>query len=142
MANESLPNNENTKKEKTIIIGRRKEAVAHLIAVPGEGKVTINDKESSDFFFMDKSLTVLIKKPFLLLNKEKDYDLQIKVKSGGFSAQAQAIVLAGARFLVKNFPDSRLLFKSHGLLTRDNRHKERRKPGLLKARKRPPFVKR
>lgn len=91
---------------------------------------------------MDKSLVSLIQQPLKLLNKEDQYSFVAKVNGGGFSAQAQAIRLAISRFLLNENNEYRTVLRSEGLLTRDPRSKERRKPGFLKARKKPPFVKR
>lgn len=137
----------NSKDNKTVnhlsAVGRRKEATARVYLQEGSGNIVVNKKLAENYFFMDKFLIDLVKKPLKLFNKENDYDLNIIVRGGGFSAQAEAALLGVSRILLKISPeDYKFTLRQNKCLTRDFRSKERRKPGLLKARKRYPFVKR
>lgn len=124
-------------------IGRRKEATARIYLKEGTGNIKVNEKELRNYFYMDSDyLEKIIYYPLQLLNKEKNYDILARVVGGGFNAQAESIRLAISRTLLKIFPEQRTLLKSFGLLARNEKHKERRKVGKVKARKSPPFVKR
>ena len=121
--------------------GRRKDAVARVRLVPGDGKITVNNKDVADYI----PLPILVKdlkQPSTLTETEGQYDVIVNVNGGGFSGQAGAIRHGIARALLEVDPDFRGPLKKAGFLTRDPRMKERKKPGLKKARKASQFSKR
>lgn len=123
-------------------IGRRKRASARVRLFPGgTGKVTINDKDGDDYLPRFGDATIFMK-PLAEIGGEKSYDVSVHVNGGGISGQRDAILLGIARALVKIDPDLRSQMKSEGFLTRDSRVKERKKPGLKRARKAPTYTKR
>ncbi|AEF93151.1 ribosomal protein S9 [Desulfotomaculum nigrificans CO-1-SRB] len=121
--------------------GRRKNAVARVYLVPGEGKVTVNDKEVLEYFGR-KTLDMVIRQPLELTNTTGRFDVKCRVIGGGVSGQAGAVRHGIARALVQADPNLRPILKRAGFLTRDPRMKERRKYGLKKARRAPQFSKR
>ncbi|NPV44243.1 MAG: 30S ribosomal protein S9 [Firmicutes bacterium] len=121
--------------------GRRKEAVARVRLIPGQGNITINDRSLDDYFGYD-TLKVIVKQPLVLTETIDKFDVIAKVEGGGFTGQAGAIRHGIARALLKADGDLRPVLKKAGFLTRDPRMKERRKYGLKKARKAPQFSKR
>ena len=121
--------------------GRRKHSVARVRLVPGEGKVTINNRDMRDYLPFE-SLILDLSQPFAVTETEGNYDVLVNVHGGGFTGQAQAIRHGIARALLEANPEYRAELKRAGLLTRDPRMKERKKPGLKKARKSPQFAKR
>ena len=121
--------------------GRRKNSVARVFLVSGTGKITIN-KKSADDYMPFASLILDMKQPLALTETEGAYDVNVNVNGGGFSGQAGAIRHGIARALLNVDPDFRSVLKSAGMLTRDPRMKERKKPGLKKARKASQFSKR
>src|SRR3954463_1645704 len=123
-------------------VGRRKEAVARVYLKEGDGKNEVNKKSLVDYFYMEPSLCDDIYQPLKIFNKEKDYDLLVRVKGSGFHSQAEAIRLGLARALLKISPEYRTTLKSFSLLKQDSRKPERKKIGLKKARKSPQFSKR
>lgn len=124
-----------------IFIGRRKTSVARVILKNGNGKITVNGKEFETAFPMLVSRED-ITKPFDLTETKGKYDVNVNVKGGGSTGQAQAIRLGIARALIDINPDFRQSLKIEGLLTRDPRMVERKKYGQPKARKRFQFSKR
>ena len=122
-------------------IGRRKTSVARIYMKPGSGIITINKKDSNDYFGTDV-LVYKINQPFLLTETAGQYDVTVNVFGGGITGQAEAIRLGVSRALCEVNEEFRLLLKPHGLLTRDARMVERKKPGQKKARKRFQFSKR
>lgn len=123
-------------------IGRRKSASARVRLFPGgTGQVTINDKDGVDYLprFGDVQTFML---PLTHIGQEKSYDISIHVNGGGISGQRDAILLGIARALEKIDPDLRGTLKGQGFLSRDARVKERKKPGLKRARKAPTYTKR
>jgi small subunit ribosomal protein S9 len=123
-------------------VGRRKQSVAVVKILKGQGKATVNGKDANDYFLGNESYVHNIKSPMALLSKAKELDLEVKVQGGGLKGQSDAIRLGVARALVEMSDDFRTSLKKHGHLTRDPRKKERKKPGLRKARKSPQFSKR
>lgn len=121
--------------------GRRKESVARVRLVPGDGKVIIN-KRDMDEYFGTESLKKIVKQPLELTETEGQYDVLVNVRGGGFSGQAGAIRHGISRALLEANPDLRPVLKKAGFLTRDPRMKERKKYGLKKARRAPQFSKR
>lgn len=124
-----------------IFIGRRKTSIARVILKNGNGKITVNGKEFETAFPMLVSRED-ITKPFDLTETKGKYDVNVNVKGGGSTGQAQAIRLGIARALIDINPDFRQSLKIEGLLTRDPRMVERKKYGQPKARKRFQFSKR
>lgn len=122
-------------------IGRRKTSVARVYVRPGSGVITINKKDSKEYFGTDV-LVYKINQPFLLTETVGQYDVTVNVFGGGITGQAEAIRLGVSRALCEINEEFRLLLKPHGLLTRDARMVERKKPGQKKARKRFQFSKR
>ena len=122
--------------------GRRKNAVAAVRLVPGSGKITINSKDIDEYFGLD-TLKLLVRQPLAATETEDKFDVIVKAVGGGISGQAGAIRHGIARALVEADEDSyKSVLKAAGFLTRDARMKERKKPGLKKARKASQFSKR
>jgi len=121
--------------------GRRKDSVARVRLVPGNGKITINKRDVKDYIPFD-NLIADMKQPLELTETTENYDVIANVNGGGFSGQAGAIRHGISRALLDVDPDFRPTLKAAGLLTRDPRMKERKKPGLKKARKASQFSKR
>lgn len=121
--------------------GRRKNSVARVFLVPGEGNVIINNKPVSEYFGR-RTLEMVVRQPIELTGAASRFDIQARVLGGGISGQAGAIKLGIARALIQADPNLRPLLKRAGFLTRDPRMKERRKYGLRKARRAPQFSKR
>jgi small subunit ribosomal protein S9 len=123
-------------------IGRRKQASARVRLFPGgTGNLIINDKDGSDFLPREGDVNILYE-PLELLGQQGIYDITVHVKGGGISGQRDAIKLGISRALLKIDPDFRPQLRQAGLLTRDSRVKERKKPGLKRARKAPTYTKR
>jgi small subunit ribosomal protein S9 len=108
---------------------------------PGEGHVTVNQRELKAYFGRS-ILEQEVLAPLKSVDAQGRYDISIRVLGGGVSGQAGAAVQGIARALIKTEPDLRAALKSAGFLTRDARVKERKKPGLKKARKAPQYTKR
>ena len=122
--------------------GRRKTSVARVRLVPGQGKITVNKKELTEYFGR-KTLELIIKQPLVLTGVTEQYDVIADVKGGGPSGQAGAIRHGIARALLQADSDQyRAALKAAGFLTRDPRMKERKKYGLKAARRAPQFSKR
>ena len=122
-------------------IGRRKTSVARVYMSKGKGNITVNKKSYSDFF--DTAiLQYKIQQPFSLTETKDKFDLLVTVKGGGINGQAEAIRLAISRALVEFNEEFKPVLKSEGLMTRDPRMVERKKPGQKKARKKFQFSKR
>ncbi|MDK2821175.1 MAG: small subunit ribosomal protein [Clostridia bacterium] len=121
--------------------GRRKNAVARVRLVPGEGRVLVNNRPL-DQYFGQKILEMLVRQPLNVVDMAGRFDVIAKVHGGGTTGQAGAIRLGIARALLQADPEMKPVLKRNGLLTRDPRMKERRKYGLKKARKAPQFSKR
>ena len=129
-------------KTKFIGIGKRKSSVARVsLLSPGKGKIEVNGVDV-DNYVPRESLATIIKQPLNVLGKIKEYDISVNVKGGGLSGQAGAIRLGISRALILIDPENRPALKSNGLLTRDSRKVERKKPGQPGARKKFQFSKR
>lgn len=124
-----------------IATGKRKRSVARVIILPGDGTITINDREIEDYFPRARHRTV-VNSPLAATGYETNVNVKIRVHGGGISGQAGAVRHGIARALTEVDPELRSELKRRGFLTRDARAKERRKAGLKKARKRPQFSKR
>lgn len=121
--------------------GRRKDSTARVRLVPGTGKIIFNGKAMEDYLPY-ASLFVIVNQPFAVTETLGQYDAYVNVDGGGFSGQSGAARHGIARALLQVDPDFRKPLKQAGLLTRDSRMKERKKPGLKKARRAPQFSKR
>ena len=121
--------------------GRRKEAVARVRLVPGNGQWTINGRTLDDYF-PNKVHQQIVNEPLRTLDVADRYDVLVRVEGGGVSGQAGAVRLGIARALLQTDDEARPSLKKAGFLTRDARAKERRKYGLKKARKAPQYSKR
>ncbi|MEO4055230.1 30S ribosomal protein S9 [Solibacillus sp. CAU 1738] len=121
--------------------GRRKSSTARVRLVPGEGKIVINNRDVADYLPYE-TLLLIINQPLEATETKGSYDVHVNVNGGGFTGQAGAIRHGIARALLQVDPDFRPVLKSAGLLTRDARMKERKKPGLRGARRAPQFSKR
>ena len=121
--------------------GRRKTSVARVRLLPGNGKITINNRDIDEFFNYE-TLKVISKESLTLTDTTDKFDVFVNVHGGGFTGQAGAIRHGIARALIESDGELRPLLKKAGHLTRDPRMKERKKYGLKKARKSPQFSKR
>jgi small subunit ribosomal protein S9 len=122
-------------------LGRRKTSVARVYLSKGTGAVVVNKKDVKEFFPVDV-LQAKIRRPFELTDTLGQYDVKVNVFGGGINGQAEAIRLGIARALVKVAEEHKTLLKAEGLMTRDPRMVERKKPGQPKARKKFQFSKR
>ncbi|MBP6460465.1 MAG: 30S ribosomal protein S9 [Crocinitomicaceae bacterium] len=122
-------------------LGRRKTSVARVYLSKGTGKVTVNKKDVKEFFPV-ALLQAKIQQPFELTETKEQYDVTVNVQGGGINGQAEAIRLGISRALVKVSEDFKPVLKADGLMTRDPRMVERKKPGQPKARKKFQFSKR
>jgi small subunit ribosomal protein S9 len=122
-------------------VGRRKRAVARVRLYPGDGQIIINDKPLEDFFGRRQDCQS-VTAPLSLTGNENRFNLSVLVKGGGITGQSQAIRHGVARALLESDPELRLPLRRAGYLTRDPREKERKKPGLKRARKAPQYTKR
>ena len=127
--------------EKIHKIGRRKSSIARIYLSKGSGNVKINNKDLNNYFSTD-GLKSKINLPFIITETLGKYDLSVNVSGGGNTGQADAIKLAVSRALCEVNEEYRPLLKKEGLLTRDSRVVERKKPGQKKARKKFQWVKR
>jgi small subunit ribosomal protein S9 len=123
-------------------LGKRKQAVARVFLVPGEGNLIINKVSGNQYLQYNDTYLNMIWAPLKALNLEKKFDIITLVKGGGLTGQTDAIQLGVARQLCKMNEQNRAILKPFGLLTRDSRIKERKKYGLRKARKAPQYSKR
>jgi small subunit ribosomal protein S9 len=123
-------------------IGRRKAASARVRLFPGgTGNMVINDKDGREYMPREGDFEIMIE-PLTTIGQDKNYDISVHVQGGGISGQRDAIKLGVARALLKIDPDFKPALKEKKLLTRDARVKERKKPGLKRARKAPTYTKR
>lgn len=121
--------------------GRRKTAIARVYMQPGNGTITVNNRELKDYFRSEIHQTT-VKQAMALLKVENQYDVNANVEGGGIKGQAEAIRLGITRALVEVNPEDKSALKKEGLTTRDSRMVERKKYGKRKARKRFQFSKR
>ncbi len=121
--------------------GRRKSAVARIYMAEGKGNITVNDREFKTYF-PTEVLQNTVKQPLVLVGLNDKFDIKVNLTGGGFKGQAEALRLAIARALVKFNEEFKPILRKNGLLTRDPREVERKKPGRPKARKRFQFSKR
>ena len=129
--------------------GRRKSSIAKVQLVPGKGKITVNGRDVHEYLPYE-TLIMNLSQPLVLTNTNEMFDVIVEVKGGGFSGQTGAIRLGITKALLEydstTPSDSensfRKILKANGFITRDSRIKERKKPGLKKARRAPQFSKR
>ena len=128
--------------------GRRKSSVARVILKPGKGKITVNGRDVNEYMPFEV-LVMDLKQPLELTNNLETFDISCNVSGGGFSGQTGAIRLGITRALLEydkeneaNEDSYRKILKKAGMVTRDPRSKERKKPGLKAARRAPQFSKR
>ncbi len=121
--------------------GRRKKSVACVRLVPGDGNVTINNRNIDEYFGL-ATLKVIVRQPLVITETVGKFDILCKVIGGGYTGQAGAIRHGISRALLKADDEFRAPLKKAGFLTRDPRMKERKKYGLKKARKASQFSKR
>ena len=128
--------------------GRRKSSVARVILTPGKGKITVNGRDVNEYMPFPV-LVMDLKQPLELTNNLETFDIECNVTGGGFSGQTGAIRLGITRALLEydkeneaNEDSYRKILKKAGMVTRDPRTKERKKPGLKAARRAPQFSKR
>jgi len=122
-------------------LGRRKTSVARVYMKPGKGKITVN-KSDYKVFLPVATLQAKVQQAFEVTEMSGKFDVTVNVKGGGMNGQAEAIRLGIARALVKFDEDLKPALKAKGLMTRDPRMVERKKPGQPKARKKFQFSKR
>jgi len=123
-------------------LGKRKQAVARVFLIPGEGNLIVNKVSGNKYLQYNDSYLNTVWAPLKALNLDKQFDIVTLVKGGGLTGQAHAIQLGVARQLCKLDTQNRAILKPFGFLTRDSRIKERKKYGLRKARKAPQYSKR
>lgn len=123
-------------------IGRRKESTARVRLFKGSGQFVVNSKPISEYFTRLGDMNMILS-PIEVVGESRDsFDISVVVKGGGVTGQTEAVQLGLARALIKLNPDFRPSLRKQGLLTRDPRVKERKKPGLKRARKAPTYTKR
>jgi small subunit ribosomal protein S9 len=121
--------------------GRRKTAVARVRLLPGDGKITVNGRDYTEYF-PRPAYQERVSAPLRVLGAGSRYDVVVQVHGGGPTGQADAVRHGIARALAEESQEAHIELKGAGLLTRDARAVERKKYGLKKARKRPQFSKR
>jgi small subunit ribosomal protein S9 len=122
-------------------VGRRKRSVARILLTRGNGKWSVNGRELNDYF-PRPTHQIRIAEPLKVTASEGLFDVTIRVAGGGLTGQSDAVRLGLARALLQLDGENRVKLREHGLLTRDARQVERKKPGRPKARKRFQFSKR
>jgi small subunit ribosomal protein S9 len=123
-------------------IGRRKESTARVRLMDGSGTFTVNDKAAAVYFPRVGDLQDVLRAFDAVGQDAGKYDITVKVNGGGVTGQTEAVRLGVSRALVRINSDWTSALRKRGLLTRDARVKERKKPGLKKARKAPTYTKR
>ena len=123
-------------------IGRRKESTARVRLMSGSGKFVVNEKEADAYFTRLGDLQAILAPLASVGQNPTSYDISVKVEGGGVTGQTSAVQLGMARALVKINADWNSAMRKGGFLTRDARIKERKKPGLKRARKAPTYTKR
>ncbi len=122
-------------------IGRRKSSTARVRIMSGSGEFIVNDKPLAEYFTRVGDATNIVE-PLERVNQRATLDVSALVKGGGVTGQTGAVRLGVARALLKMNPDLKPALRKAGLLTREAREKERKKPGLKRARKAPTYTKR
>jgi small subunit ribosomal protein S9 len=122
-------------------IGRRKTSVARVYVTPGKGDIKVNNRDIKEYFLSEIHQT-LVKQALSISKVEGTYDVTVNVEGGGIRGQAEAVRLGIARALVQFNPEHKPALKKEGIMTRDSRMVERKKPGRRKARRKFQFSKR
>ncbi len=122
-------------------LGRRKKSIARVYLSAGKGEITVNGKEMKEYF-PTIGLQYRLSQAFALTETSGQYDVKVNVQGGGITGQAEAIRLGISRALVEINAENKPALKAEGLMTRDPRMVERKKPGQKKARKKFQFSKR
>jgi small subunit ribosomal protein S9 len=122
--------------------GRRKTAVARVRLFPGSGEFVVNGKQADEYFGPRDLFRKELLRPLDLTGNAASFNVMVKVRGGGVAGQVMAVRHGIARALLDSDAELRPTLKHAGLLTRDPRMKERKKPGLKRARKRPQYTKR
>ena len=123
------------------VVGRRKAAVARVFIKEGNGTITINKRDLTNYF-PSSILQFVVKQPLTTLGVAEKYDILVNLQGGGYKGQAEALRLGIARALAALNPEDKATLRREGFMTRDPRAVERKKPGRPKARKRFQFSKR
>jgi small subunit ribosomal protein S9 len=123
-------------------IGRRKESTARVRVMSGSGRFLVNDKSLEEYFTRLGDSQAILAPLQASGEKREQLDITVVVRGGGVTGQTSAVQLGVARALIKMNPDFRPTMRKGGFLTRDARIKERKKPGLKRARKAPTYTKR
>ena len=123
-------------------IGRRKESTARVRLMSGNGKFEVNEKTGEAYFTRTGDMETILAPLAAAGHDRATYDITVKVLGGGVTGQTDAVQLGLARALTKLDPTLRPTMRKGGFLTRDPRIKERKKPGLKRARKAPTYTKR
>ncbi len=123
-------------------VGRRKQSIARVRLMSGSGKFVVNEKEAQAYFTRLGDIDAILAPMKAAGQEPKSYDITVVVKGGGVTGQTDSVQLGLARALVKMNPDNVPAMRKGGFLTRDPRVKERKKPGLKRARKAPTYTKR
>jgi small subunit ribosomal protein S9 len=122
-------------------IGRRKTSVARVYVQPGKGDIKVNDRDLKEYFLSEIHQTI-VKQALVAVKADGQYDVTVNVEGGGIKGQAEAVRLGVARALVEINTEHKPALRKEGLMTRDSRMVERKKPGRRKARRRFQFSKR
>ncbi|MFC1996483.1 30S ribosomal protein S9 [Chloroflexota bacterium] len=122
-------------------IGRRKASTARVRVISGTGEFIVNEKSLEDFFTRPGDIETILG-PLETVGRRTSLDVSVLVQGGGVTGQTDAVQLGIARALLKLDPDLKPALRKSGFLTRDQREKERKKPGLKRARKAPTYTKR
>jgi len=123
-------------------IGRRKESTARVRLMSGSGKFVVNERPAEEYFTRLGDINTILAPLQAASENQSLLDISVLVKGGGVTGQTDAVQLGVARALLKMNPDLRSVMRKAGYLTRDARIKERKKPGLKRARKAPTYTKR
>ena len=123
-------------------IGRRKESTARVRLSSGSGQFTVNQKSGEDYFTRFGDVDIIMAPLSAVGSDRSTFDITVMVEGGGVTGQVDAVTLGLARALILMQPDNRSPLRKGGFLTRDARVKERKKPGLKRARKAPTYTKR
>ena len=123
-------------------VGRRKEATARVRIMSGSGKIVVNEKPIEEYFTRLGDVQAILAPMQAAGENREQLDITVVVRGGGVTGQTSAVQLGMARALIVMNPDYRAMMRKGGFLTRDARIKERKKPGLKRARKAPTYTKR
>ena len=128
-------------KDSKYATGRRKKSIAKIWIKRGSGKIYVNDREMTEYF-KRQNHQIIVSKPLQVSNRLTEFDVRCKVKGGGLTGQAGAIIHGISRALLKHEPELKAVLKKEKLTTRDSRSVERKKFGRRKARRSFQFSKR